>query len=83
MTEKEKFFSIIGPLGPETDFYEYEDYRDKTIKEMDLKTMLQGIRNLHIKYAMWPEDVEVAGIDYMRVHPEHRAEVLQAFIVLA
>lgn len=80
MQEGDLFFTLIGPLGPETDFDEYWDYRVKTIREMDVETVLAGIRLVPTTYRRWKDDVTAVGIEYMEVHPEDEAKVTQALL---
>ena len=77
MQAEDVFFTLIGPLGPEDDFFEYRDYWEKTIREMNLETLIAGIRDVKTKYARWPESVQAVGIEYMDTHPEHEQIVHQ------
>lgn len=80
MQEGDVFFTLVGPLGPEDDFFQYQEYWEKTIREMELDSVLQGISEAHEKYARWLNDVKVVGIEYMKSHPEHERVVHQALI---
>lgn len=56
------FLTLVGPIGPLVEFGEYWDYYEKTIREMELPVVLEAIREAHIRYLRWPEDVEVCGL---------------------
>lgn len=82
MHEENTFSTLSEPLGPEDDFFQYRDYWEKTIRAMDLETLLTGIRDVKTKYARWPDSVQAVGIEYMDAHPEHEQVVQQALIAV-